>query len=326
MQSLLSWHRLPWDQLQETRRQGRMPHALLLAGGEGLGKARFARTLAESMLCEHPAKDGLACGKCRQCLLLKAGSHPDLRLVEPEEGKAQIGVDAVRELADGNTLTVGEGAHRVFIIDPADSMGRGAANALLKTLEEPISGTLILLLCSRVDRLPITIRSRCQMLKFTVPSEEEGIAWVEGNTQVQPGQAGQLLQLAGGAPLKVPALIESNELDRHNKLLQKFIAIACDRASVVQTSQAWLKEYELPELLSYLTAWVGDIIRAKMVPSSQLAFPPLQTLSERLDLRLAYGLLDKLHDSERMSRNNLNTQLVLESILLEWSRIANGEV
>ena len=325
MSDLLPWHHPSWHRLLEMRQQGRMPHALLLSGAEGVGKARFARQLAESLLCEQPAENGLACGKCRQCLLLKADSHPDLRQVGPEEGKQQIGIEAVRELVAGNTLSVGEDAHRVFIIDPADSMSRAAANALLKTLEEPIPGSLIVLLSARSDRLPVTIRSRCQMLAFALPEEEASIAWIAENTGMQPEQARQLLQLAGGAPLKVPALIERDELQRHNRLLEDFAAIAVGGASVVQTGESWLKETGLPHLLKYLVAWLSAIIRSKMAPASQLAFPPLQTLSERLDLRLAYQLLDRLYDAERMSMNNLNPQLVLESILLEWSRIAKGE-
>ncbi|WP_457668555.1 DNA polymerase III subunit delta' [Thiolapillus sp.] len=325
MSDLLPWHQSSWNRLQKTRRQGRMPHALLLSGAQGLGKAHFARQLAESLLCEQPADDGLACGQCRQCLLLKAGSHPDLRQVEPEEGKQQISIDAVRELVAGNTLSVGEGAHRIFILDPADSMGRSAANALLKTLEEPIPGSLILLVSSHAERLPVTIRSRCQTLAFTLPGEGDAITWIEENTGARSEQARQLLQLASGAPLSVPALIEADELQRHNRLLGDFAAIAVDDASVVQIGENWLKETSLPHLLKYMIAWLSAIIRSKMTPASQLAFPPLQTLPERLDLILAYQFLDRLYDAERKSMNNLNPQLALESILLEWSRIASGE-
>lgn len=326
MSDLLPWHLEHWVRLLETRRQGRLPHALLLTGTQGLGKARFARKLAESLLCEQPADDGLACGRCRQCLLLAAGSHPDLRLVAPEEGKTQIGVDAVRELVAGNTLSVGEEAHRVFIIDPADSMGRAAANALLKTLEEPIEGTLIILLSTRADRLPVTIRSRCQQLKIAAPERDEAITWIVGNTQVSSAQALQLLQLANGAPLNVSALLETNALERHNQLLQDFVALAAGKASVVQISEAWLKEQALSQLLAYMALWIEVIVRKKVAPQSELAFAPLQSLSERLDSKLAYQLLDKLYATERMSMNNLNPQLALESILLEWCRIANGEI
>lgn len=326
MHDLLPWHMENWTRLLETRRQGRLPHAMLLTGSDGLGKARFARQLAESLLCEQPADDGLACGQCRQCLLLEAGSHPDLRLVAPEAGKTQIGIDAVRELVVGNTLSVGEESHRVFIIDPADSMGRAAANALLKTLEEPIKGSLLILLSARADRLPITIRSRCQQLKIAAPAQDEAIAWIVRNTQVSSVQALQLLQLAKGAPLNVPALIENNALERHNQLLQSFVALAAGKASAVQISEAWLKEQALSQLLVYMASWIEAMVRKKMAPQSELAFPPLQSLSERLDSKPAYQLLDKLHATERMSMNNLNPQLALESILLEWGRIANGEI
>ncbi len=290
-----------------------------------MGKARFARQLAASLLCEQSQADGLACGKCRQCLLLAAGNHPDLRLLVPEEGKTQIGIDAVRELVAGNTLSVGEGAYRVFIIDPADSMGRAAANALLKTLEEPIEGTLIILLSARADRLPVTIRSRCQSLRFSLPTEQEAIAWLECNSQLTPEDAVQLLRLANGAPLRVPALIENGELGRHNRLLKDFVAIATGESSAVSLGEAWLKDHELASLLRYVNSWLAAMIRQKMTHSAEDTFPLLQSLHERLDLELLYRLLDQIHEIQRMSTNNLNPQLALESILLEWGRIANGE-
>lgn len=323
--SLFPWHLDTWSYLQQSLRQGRLPHALLLSGAQGVGKARLARQLVTSLLCEQPQATGLACGKCRQCLLLAAGNHPDFRMLVPEEGKTQIGIDAVRELVAGNTLSVGEGAYRVFIIDPADSMGRAAANALLKTLEEPIEGTLIILLSAKADRLPVTIRSRCQCLRFSLPVEQDAIAWIESNAQVLPGQAAQLLRLANGAPLRVPALVENGELERHTQLLGDFVAITAGQSSAILVSEAWLKGCELSSLLRYLDSWMTAMIRQKMTCQSEDAFPLLQTLSERLDLKLAYQLLDKLHETQRMSINNLNPQLALESILLECSRIANGE-
>ncbi|WP_456406493.1 DNA polymerase III subunit delta' [Thiolapillus sp.] len=325
MNDLLPWHLKTWNHIQEARRQNRLPHALLITGALGLGKARFARQLAESLLCEQPQEHGLACGHCRQCQLLHAQSHPDLRMIVPEEGKAQIGIDAVRALVAGNTLSVGRNAYRVFIIDPAESMGRAAANALLKTLEEPIEGTLIVLLSARIDRLPITIRSRCQLLKLAAPAEDDAIAWIESNTPAGAGKAAQLLQLANGAPLRAPDLIESGALEKHNRLLDDFVAIAMGKTSAVQVSEVWLKENQPAQLLVYMASWLMAVIRQKMIPQAETAFPGLQSLLERLDLRLAYRLLDKLYETERASMNNLNPQLALESILLEWSRVANGE-
>ncbi|WP_456417442.1 DNA polymerase III subunit delta' [Thiolapillus sp.] len=325
MTAILPWHLDTWHCLQQSLQQGRLPHALLLAGPQGVGKAGFARQLAASLLCERPQATGLACGTCRQCLLLAAGNHPDLRLLLPEEGKTQIGIDAVRELVAGNTLSVGGDAYRVFIIDPAEGMSQAAANALLKTLEEPIEGTLIILLCAQVDRLPVTIRSRCQCLRFALPPEQDAIAWMEGNIQAPPEHALQLLRLANGAPLRIPALIESGELERHNRLLKDFVAIVAGQISAVSASEAWLKDCELPSLLRYVNTWLTALVRQKMTHCAEDAFPLLQSLPERLDLKLLYQLLDKLHEIQRMSSNNLNPQLALESVLLEWGRIANGE-
>jgi DNA polymerase-3 subunit delta' len=325
MGNFLAWHEEIYSRLLQSHTQGRMPHALLLAGAPGVGKMVFARRLAHRLLCEQPSSTGEACRQCRQCLLLKAGSHPDFRLVLPEEGKKQINIDIIRELVAGNTLSVGTDAYRIFVIHPADAMGRGAANALLKTLEEPIEGTLIILISSRIDLLPITIRSRCQLLKFAQPGTPQAIDWLKNNSSAAPAELDQALLLAQGAPLRAAELVTDGELEHHNQLLNDFVAIGQGKSAAVATAETWLKGSELAQLFAYLSSWLSALIRQKMTSSTEAVFPLLQSLSEQVDLASVYKLLDKLHELQRMSMNNLNPQLALESILLEWGRLANGE-
>ncbi len=326
MGKLFEWHEEAYARLLQAHAQGRMPHALLLTGPPGVGKAAFAQRLSHALLCENLSPEGEACQQCRQCLLLKANNHPDYRWVTPEEGKKQISIDAIRHLVAGNTLSVNTNSYRIFILNPAEAMGIGAANALLKTLEEPIDGTLMVLISARTDLLPVTIRSRCQLVKLPLPNQSQGIEWIQNNVSASASEIEQALRLAQGAPLRAVDLINEGELAHHNQLLNDFIAIGQGKSAVVQVAESWLKDKDLAQLSNHIASWLSTLVRQKSCTSSvEDAFPLLQSLSEQVDLKLVYRLLDKLHELERMSANNLNPQLALESILLDWSRLANGE-
>lgn len=167
---------------------GRVPHALVFHGPEGIGKATTARAFAGILLCKEQAAS--ACGRCSSCSLVRAGGHPDLlslgRLAKdektpdekrrlttakanPEEAdlRAQILIDQVRTLNHFAGLTPREGSRRIFLVDPADRMNADAQNALLKTLEEPPASTVMILVCSRLHLLLGTVRSRSFLVGFS---------------------------------------------------------------------------------------------------------------------------------------------------------------
>ncbi|MGH8801286.1 MAG: DNA polymerase III subunit delta', partial [Casimicrobiaceae bacterium] len=161
---------LPWQReliAQWLARRDAWPHALLVTGGPGIGKRILAQTLAEALLCEHPRADGSACGNCPGCHYTGAEQHPDLQRVEPvdrdNDGNTRpaqwIDVKRIRELTAWTQLTSHRGGARAAVIVPADRMNASAANALLKTLEEPPAGTFLLLVTAQPGRLPATIVS-----------------------------------------------------------------------------------------------------------------------------------------------------------------------
>jgi len=169
------WQRPLWQGLLDRLRDGRLPHALLLSGPAGMGKQEFASRFSRAILCDSPNEDGSACGQCRGCQLMQAGSHPDYLLVAPEEEGKAIGIDAVRELARFQALKSQYGRQRVIQLQPADALNPNSANALLKTLEEPAGDTILLLTTDRPMALLPTIRSRCQKIIFrpmATPTEE----------------------------------------------------------------------------------------------------------------------------------------------------------
>src|SRR3954471_2464877 len=181
---LQPWLMPAWSMLAEDLRAGRLHHALLFVGARGYGKRALANALAVSALCTRRAADGSACGTCRGCVLFAAGSHPDLVRVTFElrdsDGKlrTEIIVDQMRALGQRLAMSTQFGGWQIAIVDPADAMNPNAANALLKTLEEPSSDTAIMLIADDPSRLPATIRSRCRRIEADMPTRDEALAWL----------------------------------------------------------------------------------------------------------------------------------------------------
>jgi DNA polymerase-3 subunit delta' len=204
----------------------RWPHALLITGRRGLGKRLLALHFARALLCESPLDTGEACGECLGCSYVGQGTHPDLQLIEPvtydDEGNAtpvdSINVDRVRELIAFSQLSPHRQRAKVGLIAPADAMNAAAANALLKTLEEPPAGTFLLLVSHQPARLPPTIVSRCLRLPVPEPDRAAAAAWL---AQSNPGYAepGLLLSQAGGAPLFALALADADIQRERDHLL-----------------------------------------------------------------------------------------------------------
>lgn len=151
----------------------RLAQAYCFTGPDGVGKRTTALALAQAVECREPrageAPD--ACGRCPACRKVAMGEHPDVSLVRPTD-KTVITIEQVREVAARAALKPYEGTVKVWILDPADQMQEPAANALLKTLEEPLGRSLFVLLTPAVSALLPTIRSRCQEVRFEALSEE----------------------------------------------------------------------------------------------------------------------------------------------------------
>ncbi|MEW6068802.1 MAG: DNA polymerase III subunit delta' [Nitrospirota bacterium] len=159
-----------------TIQRGRVPSSYLFAGESGIGKKFTAVNLAKAVNCLKTAPPELrtqidACDKCLSCKKIDASTHPDFLLISPENG--QIRVEEIRKIEGLLSLKPFEGRKKIVIVDDADKMNLSAANAFLKTLEEPPEDSLIILISSNPDRLPSTIRSRCSRINFTPLSDED---------------------------------------------------------------------------------------------------------------------------------------------------------
>ncbi|MDH4096444.1 MAG: DNA polymerase III subunit delta' [Betaproteobacteria bacterium] len=217
------WQHQVWDGLQ--RRLVSLPHALLIQGPQGVGKLALAEHLAQSLLCEAEDRRKAPCGACDGCRWFLAGSHPDFRRVEPEalarrlavgddeeapaEGPAstrkpsnEIRIEQVRGLDGFLNHQSHRGGRRVALVHPAEAMNVHAANALLKSLEEPPGSAAFILVSHRAARLAATIRSRCVTVPVGIPPLESARDWLAGEKISEPER---WLAYASGAPLKALA-------------------------------------------------------------------------------------------------------------------------
>src|SRR6185436_6669533 len=178
---------------------GRVPHALLIHDSPGAGGDWLAEWAAALVFCRNPAD--APCGRCTSCTRVAANQHPDLIRVHPIEESKQLRIEQVRELAEELSLTSHQGGYKVGILSPADSLNRFAANALLKTLEEPPARTLLILVATQPSRLPPTILSRCQRLRVRTPTRAEALEWLEQTKG--KGDWNGVLDVIGEAPFWV---------------------------------------------------------------------------------------------------------------------------
>ncbi len=320
----------PWQAplfAQLASRRQHLPHALLLHGRAGLGKTDFALHFAQSLLCETPQADGAACTRCAACGWFEAGHHPDFRWVSlqeedaseeegPGEGKTrkaptQITVDAIRALSGFMTTSTHRQGKRIVLIAPADALNVNAANALLKTLEEPLPGTLFLLVSDEPGRLAATIRSRCQNVRFNLPPVAEAQAWLAAQGVES---APLFLALAGGAPLEARRLA-LQDAGQRAALLQ---LLSNPAASLGQLSEQAAR-MPTPEWIGWLQRWAHDLLEQKLAgqPRYHLDFSEaLARMAQRADLYDLLAWERQLRDARRLANHPLNARLLAESLLV----------
>jgi DNA polymerase-3 subunit delta' len=315
----LDWHDAARQKLQAAVDASRLPHALLVHGPVGVGKERLAGAVAAALLCGARGARLEACGHCPDCALNRAGSHPDLHWLRPEEDKRTISVDQVRDATEQLGMTSMRRVYRVAIVSPANSMTRNAQNALLKTLEEPAQRTLLLLVTARPSELLPTLRSRCQRIEVRRPDEKSALEWL---AREHPGAAQpELLRLAGGAPLRALELAPHfDELQTQmTGLLEDFLS---GRAEVTATAAEMLGE-GLPVRLDWLEHWVGQIIRQRTMDATELTIhggPALQRAGATVNISAAFRWVDGIREARRLLEGPAAPQLLVEALLVEAGR------
>ena len=317
-----SWHDALWSAL--ARQFDQLPHALLLQGRPGLGKHDFAVQLAQALLCEQP-RDSVACGQCHACHLFAAGTHPDLSCVGLAGDAKNITVDQIRALGDFLSLRPHTAMRKVVLISPAEAMNINAANSLLKLLEEPPLGSMLLLVTSHPARLPATIRSRCARLLFRLPAPSIGRAWLQARPEIR-NESGLLLDLAGGAPLLAESLAREEFPSIRVQLLQDLAAMAQHREHPVACAARW-KALGARRTLGWLHGFVSDLIKISLgAPASTLLNPEAARHgeSEKIKYKISelYNYIDAILENYRQLNSPLDELLMLEDILIRWVRLS----
>jgi len=250
----------------------KLHHAWLIYGVKGIGKATQAMAMAALYLCEKRASDGQACGECHACCMLRAGSHPDFVSVERLEKKRDISVDQIREVLSFLSLSGMESEKRVVFLDDAETMNIQAANALLKGLEEPTSGSLLLMACHDLTRLPATIRSRC-MLGHCAPLSDTHMNTVLAEMDFSDDSKKLALEIASGRPGHVACLQDASVAD--GLIRWRMLLKDVQRADVGDL-QSWLD--------SHLNLIPHDLIVDVVLQESEKALQGIEQFSDREDL------------------------------------------
>lgn len=321
------WQAGLWQQLAGRTQHA---HAYLLHGPVGIGKRALAERLAALLLCQRPAAEG-ACGACKSCLLLAAGTHPDHYVLEPEEVDKAIRVDQVRDLVGFVTQTAQLAGRKVVLLEPAEAMNLNAANALLKSLEEPSGDTVLLLISHQPSRLLPTIKSRCVQQACPLPGREASLAWLEtALPALAPEAREELLALAAGSPLAAAKLHGQGVLELRTLVVDGVKKLLKQQQSPSQLADAW---NALPLLLvfDWFNEWAYLILRHQMTGDDEALGAAdmrkvVQYLAQKAPRGKVLALQDWLlaHRQKVLAKANLNRALLLEALLVQWASLPSA--
>lgn len=312
--------------LQAAASHGRLAHAYLFHGEDAIGKRLTAVRLAQALNCERPPEmqDLDSCGTCRSCRQIESRTHPDFFVVEPDREQAarQIKIEQIREIEHQIMYRPLIGERKICLIDDADRMTIGAANALLKTLEEPPAHSLFLVISSRPAALPPTIRSRCQALRFTTPARTQVEATLILKREIPPGDARFLAIISEGHIGEALAADVTDTLARQQELRHLVQPRSLQSiGAILSSAEAIAKADRAQDMLAWLARWIRDIVliqvggdRDQLLYVDDLA--TLEAYAQQADTHTLLDLLREIELTEQRATRNLNLHMALETILL----------
>ena len=263
----MGWHERSWAFVTGRLVAGQLPHALLIGGEQGVGKRYFADRLAHSLVCENAsAPDYQPCGRCKQCELVAADTHPDIRVYAPEKSR-MIKVDQVRALSAFAVASPQVAQRKLIVIDRADQLNINAANALLKTLEEPSADVVLLLLQETGRPVLPTLRSRCQALTIATPAPDTAASWLSSQLARQGSaiEAGedrcrQALEMARYAPRLALDYLSGDYLAQRQEALSMFRRFMKSELAVGEAAKPF-KTLGAEATLWLMELWAADLAR-----------------------------------------------------------------
>ncbi|KJJ99948.1 DNA polymerase III subunit delta' [Pseudomonas sp. 21] len=324
MADIYPWQQGLWQQLSSRPQHA---HAYLLHGPAGIGKRVLAENFVHFLLCQRP-EGGKACGQCKACQLLAAGTHPDYFLLEPEEAEKPIRVDQVRELVNFVVQTAQLGGRKVVLLEPAEAMNLNAANALLKSLEEPSGNTVLLLISHQPSRLLPTIKSRCVQQACPQPTAEQARAWLASALPDESSEAlDELLVLAGGSPLTALRLQGQGVREQRAQVVEGVKKLLKQQVAPGQLAESW-NAVPLPLLFDWFCDWALLMLRYQLARDEEgLGLADMrkvvQYLAEKSTQPKVLAMQDWLLSQRQkvLNKANLNRALLLEALLVQWASL-----
>jgi DNA polymerase-3 subunit delta' len=306
--------RLPWLEtarasLDQAVSQDRLPHAVLLQASAGLGGEWLASWLAARIFCPT------VCGQCLSCRRVAAREHPDLQWLTPE-GSSEIRIEQVRALIEQFSLTRHGAGRKVAILTPADRLNRHAANALLKTLEEPSGDSLLVLVTAKPARLPATIASRCLRLAVAPPPVSEIVEWLDQKqSSAAPIDWESVLNILGPAPLLALEVDHERIISLRNAAADVLRAAKSGTLDPPVIAERWGKD-DFPWHITALEREVQALLKQSTL---QAEAPASRYWSE---------LLEELAEARRWEETPINKSLVIQRLLwrLSAARSSLGRV
>lgn len=347
---LMPWHVDIWQRL--VSRFPDLAHGLLFYGKQGAGKQYFASHFAAWLLCTQKNKraDGLgACGECQSCRWIAAGTHPQLKIIAPDfdekkQSYSAIKIDQIRELADFVQQTVD--GWRVVLIYPAEQLNIAAANALLKTLEEPGDRVVLILVSDAMLKLPATIRSRVQQIALDRISPQQAQHYLlhqnfitpalstndDEHAKIKPIKSADslanntsniqiALALAADMPLKAADILASEWFKQRLDFVQAWSELVQYKRAPIKFSTQWLKNLDFRDVLMLMRYLIQDIVALKLQQQVKQTDLPLKDLALHYNVQELFDLYAQINEIQRMQAQNIQSQLMFDELTIRLMNI-----
>ncbi len=332
----MSWNRIRGhdaqiEALDRVLKRGRLAHAYVFTGPSGIGKRLFAHELAKALLCENKSSDRLeACDQCTACHLVDARTHPDFFSFSRPEDRLEFPIELSQELCHSLALKPARGKHKLVILEDADDLNEESSNCLLKTLEEPPPGSVLILIATAPERLLTTIVSRCQIVRFQ-PLPAEAIAEIvreHGTENIE--HLDRLVRLSNGSPGMALELADPALWEFRQTLLE---GLAANRPDSVSLGKQWTQFLEesgkdaaahrrrAALILRMLIEFFNDVLRVSVGEQPRFAdpgdLPFLQKLGQRVDPHRCIQILDRCLDADMHIDRRVQLVLAVEALVHE---------
>jgi DNA polymerase-3 subunit delta' len=332
------WQQRVYEQAVAAFEAGRLGHGLLLSGPQSLGKRQVAERLAQRVLCRAPVGSA-PCGRCRDCTLFLSraqadpvevrpdgalahpwghAGHPDASFIgyvlnekaRPPKMRTQLVIEQIRALSERLALTPqNDGGAQIALIDPADQLTHEAANALLKTLEEPVPGRYLWLVSAHPQALPATIRSRCQRIEFRLPPRSEALAWLQARGHAAK-VAEEALDAARGHPGLADAWLRDGGMALRREVAEELAGLARGELAPVALAQRWTADEQAGLRLEF---------------AADLALQDAARLTDPQRTRRLAAWFDAANRTRALLRTTVRPDLAVAELLLAWRTDAGAQ-